>query len=96
MELDAKVVVDWVGGSNCPNNSHSSLIADCRYLFDQLPHVKIKQSFRQANQCVDALAKHGAPELKDPSIFDSPPGEITLLLYFDSVGVCFLRSRPNS
>ena len=34
VELDAKVMVDWVGGSNCPNNSHSSLIADCKYLFN--------------------------------------------------------------
>ena len=37
VELDAKVVVDWAGGSDCPNNAHSSLIADCRYLLNQLP-----------------------------------------------------------
>ena len=34
VELDTKVMVDWVGGLNCPNNPHSSLIADCKYLLN--------------------------------------------------------------
>lgn len=29
VELDAKVVVDWVGGLNCPSNYYSSLMAYC-------------------------------------------------------------------
>ena len=49
LELDAKVLVEWVGGSDCPNNAHSSLIADYRYLLNQLPQVKIKHYFREAN-----------------------------------------------
>ena len=58
--------------------------------------MKIKHNFREANQCVDMLAKHGALELEDLSIFNCPLGEITLLLYFNFVGVRFVRPRPNS
>lgn len=33
----SKIVVHWVCGSNCPNDSCSPLIANCKYLLNQLP-----------------------------------------------------------
>ena len=56
----SKIVVDWVGDFNCPNNSCSPLIADCKYLLNQLPRVKLKHCYKKTNLCADALVRHRA------------------------------------
>nr|POE76898.1 putative ribonuclease h protein [Quercus suber] len=60
IEIDVKTVADWVVGSTSINTAHSVLISNCRYLMEQLPKVKLKHCFREANQCVDFLAKKRA------------------------------------
>lgn len=71
------------------------LFAACRYLHNQLPKVKIKHYFEEANQCADAHAKFVAMNMEDFSVLDSPFKEISMLLYFDDIGMYHV-SRSNS
>ena len=71
----SKIVVDWVGGFNCPNNSCSPLIADCKYLLNQLPRVKVKHCYKKTNLCADALVRHWAGLMEDFVVYNSPIGD---------------------
>ena len=79
IEIDAKVVADWMVGSTSINTVHSGLISDCRN-----------------NQCVDFLTKEGATQKQDFRIYDDPPVDISILLYYDSIGMYFERLCLNS
>ena len=60
VELDAKAVVDMLANSQHSNNAISPLIEDCMYLVSQIPQVRIKHCYREANKCADKLARKGA------------------------------------
>ena len=96
IKIDAKVVVDWVAGNASINTAHSVLISDCRYLMEQMPRVKIRHCFREANQCADFLAKKGAAQDQDFRIYNDPPVDMSMLLYYDSIGMYFERLCLNS
>ena len=68
----SKLVVDWVGGFNCPNNSCSPLIADCKYLLNQLPRVKLKHYYKKTNRCADVLVRHGAGLMEEFIVYNFP------------------------
>ena len=60
LELDSKVVLHWLTNKNInyPTNM-LSLICDCRNLLDQGWEVHMHHVNREANGCVNALAKRG-------------------------------------
>ena len=60
VELDAKTIVHLLANPLYSNNAISLLIEDCRYLISQIPHVRIKHYYREANRCADKLARMGA------------------------------------
>ena len=91
IELDAKVVMDWVSGNTTINIAHSTLISDCRQLMRQIPNLKVKHCYREANQCADRLAKMGTTQQQDFLLFSSPTLDIILLMLYDSAGVCYER-----
>ena len=96
IKIDAKVVVDWVAGNASINTARSLLISDYRYLMEQMPRVKIRHCFREANQCADFLAKKGAAQDHDFRIYNDPPVDMSMLLYYDSIGMYFDRLYLNS
>ena len=96
IEIDAKAVADWVVGSTSINTTHSVLISDCGYLMEQLPRVKIRHCLREANQCADFLAKKEAAQEQNFRIYDDPPVNMSILLYYDSIGMYFERLCLNS
>ena len=53
--------------------------------------VKIQHCYRQANKCVDALARRGALLPQDFVVFLEPPADVALLLSLDAAGVAFDR-----
>ena len=73
VELDAKVIVELLNGSNCPNRNYSPLLNDCRYLLARLVQVRVGHIYREANQCADLLAKRGCTMQENFVVFDSPP-----------------------
>ena len=51
-----------------------------------IPHVRLKHCFREANQCADALAKFGTNMENDFAVFESPPSIIVSLLHLEKLG----------
>ena len=60
VELDARIVVDWLVNPLRTNLHHSLLISNCRDLVTTFPEVRIKHCFREVNHCAGRLAKAGA------------------------------------
>ena len=85
----SKLVVDWVGGFNCPNNSCSPLIADCKYLLNQLPRVKLKHYYKKTNRCADVLVRHGAGLMEEFIVYNSPLVTIINCIIFTIIYLCF-------
>lgn len=50
VELDARVLVDWVTDRTRDNAAYSILIFYCRYLMNLIPRVVFKHYYREANQ----------------------------------------------
>ena len=71
IELDAKVVVEWVSSQAHLNIAHSSLIADYKSLMSQFPKVQTNYCYREANQCAGRLTTYGAKLEQDLIIYDS-------------------------
>lgn len=78
----SKIVVHWVCGSNCPNNSCSPLIANCKYLLNQLPWVKLKHCYKKTNQCADAHVRHRAGTMEDFVVYNSSVGDYNKMYSF--------------
>lgn len=89
IEIDSKVVADWAVGSTSINTAHSMLISNYKYLMEQLPRVKFKHYFKEANQYANFLAKKGAAQEQHFRIYDDPLGDMSMFLYYDSIGMYF-------
>ena len=76
-------------GSMCNRSAHSTLILDCRQLMRRIPSMKIKHCYREVYQCVVQLAKNGADQQHDFTVFANPATEIILLMYYDSMGLYY-------
>ena len=59
IEVDAKVILDWVLNEHNCNLNHTTLIMDCRAFINQVLQVKMMYCFRRTNKCADALAQRG-------------------------------------
>ena len=58
--------------------------------------VVIQHCYREANRCVDALARRGAVLSQDFVVFLDPPQEVTLFLNLDSTNTLYDRSFATS
>ena len=73
IELDAKFVVDAFNLQNYSNSKVSSVMDDCKHLASQLPQMRVRHVYREANRCADCLAKLGTSLKSDFVVFSSPP-----------------------
>ena len=93
VEIDASATVSLVSQATHTNGELSSLIDDCRNLMKNIPQVRLKHCFREANRCTNALAKFGAYMEDDFIVFESLPSLIVSFLYSDH---CFQnRTGPG-
>ena len=72
-----------------------SLLFDCKSLLKQISNKHVFRAYREANQCVDALAKllaHSDTHFVD---FCNPPSMVETLLTFDNVNM-FCNRLINS
>ena len=81
--MDAKAVVDFVYSVKDTNGPISSLLDDCRLLVSQIFCWRPSQCFREANRCVDVLAKIGATQITDFVSFSAPPPQLAGVFHFD-------------
>ena len=92
IELDAKLVVDLLHIEDRNQNGLDAILGDCKVGLKGIPVVKIQHCYREANECVDALARRGALLPQDFVIFLDPPADVSLLLSVDATGAAFVRT----
>ena len=81
VELDGKVIVEMLNGVDYPNRSYAPLLCDCRSLIARFMQVQVGQVFREANKCIDFLAKRGCFRMENFAVFDaSPSNDLNILL----------------
>ena len=73
IELDATAAISLVSSNVVSNGDLSGLVDDCRELLLRLPHFKLSHCFREANFCVDVLAKLGSASADLVAYFVPPP-----------------------
>ena len=73
IELDASATISLVASNVNTNGDLSSLVDDRRELLLRLPQVKLSHCFREANFCVNALAKLGSASSNVSLVFVNPP-----------------------
>ena len=91
VKLDAKAVVDVLANPLYSNNAISPLIEDCRFFISQIPHVRIKHCYCEADRCADKLARLGANQNVNFICYEEPPGELGEIVEADCNGVSIAR-----
>ena len=84
--------MDLLKSNKKPNTAYSPLLSNCRLLFAMGPQVRVTHVFREANKCVDLLAKKGCSLWDDFVQFDSPPSsDFESVLSMDCNGLYVCR-----
>ena len=74
----------------------SSIVDDCKLLITRIPQVQFKHCYREANRCVDGLARVGGQQDSDLIVYDCPPVEIQSFIDFDLSGLYSNRHCPET
>ena len=72
IELDSKLVVDLMKKELDHPNGIDVLVADCRKFLKDIPQVRIRHCYREANKCANTLARRDALLSQDFIIFLAP------------------------
>ena len=90
IELDAKLMVDLLHKEDRNQNGLDAILGDCKAGLKDIPMVKIQHCYREANECVDALARREALLPQDFVIFLDPLADVSLLLSLDATGLLLI------
>ena len=96
VESDAKVVVDMLGDSHYSNIAIAPLLEDCRFLLSQIPQVRIKHCYREANRCADKLARKGANQFLNCVLYENLPVDLCEFVVADHNGISVARQCPGN
>ena len=86
VELDALSVVHMIN-NDTSNLLIEPLLSDCKSLYREIPNKQIQHVYREANQCVDALARLGSSVISSFAIFVVLLPMVVSLLAFDEAGI---------
>ncbi|PKI45678.1 hypothetical protein CRG98_033994 [Punica granatum] len=95
VDIDARLVFDWIWGVSSSIGLLKELIDDCKTLSRRFLNIKPSHTFREANSCVDLLAKIGGDQLEVLVVFDHVTAFLGLSLFSDSTGVSGPRGITN-
>ena len=70
--MDALSIV-MLMNNNTVNLLMEPLLFDCKKLLAAIPNKRIVHTFREANQCVDTLARFGGSPISNFVVFLCPP-----------------------
>lgn len=73
----------------------SPIFDDCKHLISQIPQVRLKHIYQEANKCADHLAKSGHSQVLDFIIHSAPPMELISFVEADCHGVSCNRLCPE-
>ena len=79
----------------CHSGSFSSLLEDCRKLIYEIPHVRIKHCYSEANGCVDFMARKGSVQDQSFLVFESSPEDMIGFVEADMSGASVSRRCPE-
>lgn len=89
VDLDAAFLVYLITNLTVVNLNLEPLLSDCRNLTKSFLNYLVKHVYREANSCVDQLAKMGANLYTDHLFLYNPPPVVVDLLVMDKAGhVC--------
>ena len=91
IEIDAKSIVELLNNPRAAERVVSTLVEDCRYLISQIPHVRIKHCYREANRCADKLARMGANQNLNFIFYEDPHGDLGVIVEADINGASIAR-----
>ena len=95
VELDTKALVDALSNLCYSNSVISPIFDDCKLLISQIPQVRIKHIYQEANKCADRLANSGHSQVLNFIIHSAPPVELTSFVEADCNGVSCNRLCPE-
>ena len=91
IEMDSLVAVKFVNSITTPNPFLSTIVTDCRSLMERFENCSLKHIFREANGCVDLLAKTGCDQRPDFISFPNAPAHVLEALAFDVLSATRFR-----
>ena len=90
IEMDVLSVV-LLMKNNTVNLLMEPLLTDCKNLLSEIPNKQIVHIYREANQCVDALAKLGASSVDSFVIFLYPSPMVESIIASDKANLRYNR-----
>lgn len=87
VELDAKVLVDAISNPRYSNTVISPIFYDCKCLLSQIPQVRIKHIFREANKCANRLANFAHSQDLEFITHSVPPVDLISFVEADCIGI---------
>ena len=91
VDLDAKCIIDALSSPTHSNVNQSTLLDDCRQLSTRFRHIRFNHCYREANRCVNGLARKGVAQSDDFILFNSPPADLETSFNFDLNGLYSMR-----
>ena len=86
IELDALSVVTLMNNDST-NLLMEPLFTDCRNLLKEISNKRVIHTYREDNQCADALVKLGAQSLSSFVAFCNPPPVVESIMAFDKASL---------
>jgi ribonuclease HI len=91
LHVDSLVVVNTITKGQDINSMGRNIVQRIRQLLQMEWEVKVQHSYREANNCADALANMGCRMGHGMMFYESCPTQISHLLAADQAGISFSR-----
>ena len=91
IKFDAIIMLGLVSSHYSSNLHHASLIMDCKPLINQIPQVRMKHCYHEANKYANALVRMGVNSEQEFLLFDNPLADLSMLLFYDSANMYYER-----
>jgi len=87
VNVDSLVVVNCINGNGHGSPSGRSLVFEIQRLINLDWKIVVKHSYREGNQCADALANFRCSLTGEITFFESCPAQFSHLLAADVIGI---------
>ncbi|XP_075673827.1 uncharacterized protein LOC142643165 [Castanea sativa] len=87
IHLDVIAIVQLLSKPSDANLAVMPVLEDCRWLISHIGQVRIGHCYREANSCVDCLARIGTAQENNFILYHDSPMDLLELLSSDNVGM---------
>jgi len=94
VNVDSLVVANCINGNGHGSPSGGSLVFEIQRLINLDWEIVVKHSYKEANQCADALANFGCSLMGEITFFESCPAQFSHVLAADVIGISITRLIP--